>query len=114
MTDDRDSNLDDLEREIAALAPKAMPPAILDRLAAEMATAPRTPWADRCLLGAIGSGLAASVVIVSMLFVQSATTTAPGPTTNGPPMAAGGNTQRVGDYLAMYARADGRWAGIIK
>ena len=79
-----------------------------------MATRPRTPYADRCLLGAIGTGLAASVVIVSMLVVQSATTTAPATTTNGPPMAASGNTQRVGDYLAMYARVDGRWGNIVK
>lgn len=107
-------DFDELEREIASLTPKVMPPAILDRLATEMAARPRTPWADRCLVGAIGTGLAASVVIVSMLFVQSAANTAPGATTGGPPMAAGGNTQRVGDYLAMYARADGRWAGIIK
>lgn len=107
-----DNDFDDLEREIASLHPKAMPPAILDRLTVVMSAAPRTPWADRCLLGAIGTGLAASVVIASMLFVQSATSTPP--TTHGPPMAADGNTLRAGDYLATYARVDGRWGGIVK
>ena len=103
-------DFDDLERGIAALPPKAMPPAILDRLTAEMSARPRSPWADRCLLGAIGAGLAASVVIASMLWVQSATP----PPASGPTLA-NGNTQRVGDYLAMYARVDGNWgAGIVK
>jgi hypothetical protein len=116
MTDHNDNNLDDLEQEIASLHPRAVPAEILDRLSAEMGARPRTPWADRCLLGAIGAGLAASVVIVSMLVVQSATTTAPAPAaTGGSPMAAGGaKAQRAGDYLATFARADGHWGGIVK
>lgn len=110
MTDRED--FDDLEREIAALNPKAMPPAILDRLTAEMSARPRSPWADRCLVGAIGTGLAASVVIASMLWIQSATPASP---PVGGPMLADHNPQRAGDYLAAFARVDGNWgAGIVK
>ena len=112
MTDHDD--FDDLEREIASLRPKAIPPAILDRLTTHMATPPRTPWADRCLLGAIGAGLAASVVIASMLWVQSATTPPPAPSAVPAQLAAGGTPQRAGDYLAMFARADANWAGFVR
>jgi hypothetical protein len=91
-----------------------MPPAIFDHLTAEMTRAPRSRWPDRCLLGAIGAGLAASVVIASMLWVQSATTPPPAPSAVPAQLAAGGPPQRAGDYLAMFARADANWAGFVR
>jgi hypothetical protein len=103
-----EQRMEAIEREMMAMRPKGVPAGVMKELVAEMSQ-PRRAWGDWMLVGAMGSGVAAAVVIVSMLWLQTAGD-APAPV-NAPVMAAG-RPQRVGDYLAMYARADGIGMGL--
>jgi len=61
--------ISDLESELRRFAPAVSPgdlAARMDHALHSTAPVPR-PWADRCLLGALAMGLAASVVIVVLL-----------------------------------------------
>ncbi len=57
----------DLENDLRRFTPAVPPGNLADSLARQLDAAPRRPWSDRCLTGAIALGLAASVVIVSLL-----------------------------------------------
>ena len=99
-----------IEREMMAMRPRAVAPEAMKDLV-EVMEEPRRAWGDRLLVGAMGSGVAAAVVIVAMLWVQTAADT-PAPVRGNSPVMAAGRPQRAGDYLAMYARADGIGVGL--
>ena len=101
-----------LERELHAMRPKPLSGETFDALALAMSRkgSRRGDW---CLIGAMGSGLAAAVVIVAMLSLGL----------NGPPAGASVPVvapvaqvvpERAGDSLVMFARADAGWNGILK
>ena len=101
-----------LERELLAMRPKALRGDTFDALAQSMSRT-RSRRADWCLMGAMGSGIAAAIVIVSMLTVglngSPASPLAPAVA----PLAQVA-PQRAGDSLIMFARADANWNGILK
>ena len=102
MTD----KLDHLEAELAAMRPRALSPALVDRIEADIVAAPQpSRWPDRFLLSAIGSGAIAACVIVAML-LKPRSESFPSP----PPVLAGttatSDPPRAGDYSLVVARAD--------
>ncbi len=62
MTDE----VPDLEADLGRFTPAVPPGNLADRVARQLSAPPRV-WADRCLLGAIAMGLAASLAIVTLL-----------------------------------------------
>jgi hypothetical protein len=99
-----------LESELLAMRPSALRGETLDGLSHAMSRKPSRAG-DWCLMGAIGSGLAASLVIVAMLTFgmtgSAAGIPAGGPVAQAPP-------ERAGDSLMIFARADNDLGGILK
>ena len=92
-----------LEQRLAQVRPSLLSANVHQHIADALSPAP-SPWPDRCLLLAIGSGLAAACVIVSILFVQyprAAEPVRPGPSANGVP--------HFSDYPIAVAQADQRF-----
>lgn len=104
-----ESRLERLEQEMMAMRPRRMPGALMEELEKEISRDERSDW---FLAGAMGSGMAAAVVIAAILWAQSATE-APLPQ-QGQSALAAGSVLRAGDSLAMYARMDGNWDGVVK
>lgn len=101
-----------LERELLSMRPTALSGGTIDSLM--QATAPRSRrMGDRCLIGAMGSGLAAAIVIVAMVSAGMTDRTSDDRVITSPPVARI-VPQRAGDSLTAFARADGDWAGILK
>ena len=96
--------LNQLEAELAAMRPRALPAELVDRIRADIAIdLQRSAWPDRFLLSAIGSGAIAACVIVGVLLKPAGETfPTPAPTvataTLDPP--------RAGDYSLAMARAE--------
>ena len=95
-----------LEAELAAMRPRALPAGLLERVEADIAAADvqPSPWPDRFLLSAIGSGAIAACVIVGLLlkpagetFPQPAAAVAAAVTSDPP---------RAGDFSLAMARAE--------
>lgn len=94
----------DLEAELATMRPQPLPPAIIERIAADLQVGVRhSQGSDRCLLGAIGAGAIAACVIFATLIVPAA-----------PPLesrsskvavAPASDPPRAGDYALVIARA---------
>jgi hypothetical protein len=101
-----------LERELLAMRPKALSNGRIHSLM-QTATTPSRRAGDWCLMSAMGSGLAAAVVIVVMVCVGMADQSPANRTTTSPPLAQI-IPQRAGDSLTAFARADGDWAGFVK
>ncbi len=57
----------DLEADLRRFAPAVPAGNLADRISRELAASPRSLWSDRCLTGAIAMGLAASIVIATLL-----------------------------------------------
>jgi hypothetical protein len=57
----------DLEADLRRFTPAVPPGTLADRIARQLNAPPRHLWSDRCLTGAIALGLAASIVIVTLL-----------------------------------------------
>jgi hypothetical protein len=110
------TEFDPLERELAAMRPRGMRPELLEGLMEEVGkdAARRGAWGDRFLIGAIGSGLAASVVIVVMLSVQTGGAPPEVGAGGAVPVAAGDGRAAVGDYPVLFARAGGRWDDVVR
>jgi hypothetical protein len=58
-----------LEQRLARIRPRPLSTMLHQNIADALSDAP-SPWPDRCLMLAIGSGLAAACVIISMLVLQ--------------------------------------------
>jgi hypothetical protein len=100
--------LQQLEAELAAMRPRALSPALVERIESELAAAPvkTSSWPDRFLLSAIGSGAIAACVILAML-LKPASNAFPSPPLTVANTAAW-DPPRAGDYsLVVVARADG-------
>jgi hypothetical protein len=99
-----------LESELAAMRPRPMPSALVERIEAGLAEPTESvianPWPDRFLLSAIGSGALAACVIVGLLLAPQSHNAFPSP----PPVVAktaASDPPRVGDFsLAAVARAE--------
>src|SRR4051812_46061715 len=88
------------EAELASMRPRAASNELIDAIGERIDAGEARPWADRCLLSAIGAGLAASVVIAVMLVGEGSRTTA-----HGPPIANDVVPMpRFGDSLLAFAR----------
>ena len=66
MNDER-SEFSGLEADLRQFSPGVSAENLPERIAVKLDTAPIRPWADRCLMGAIGMGLAASIVVAVTL-----------------------------------------------
>jgi hypothetical protein len=91
-----------LRQRLARIRPSPLSAKLHQNIADALSLAP-SPWPDRCLLLAIGSGLAAACVIVSILFVQypsAGEPVRPVPSANGIP--------HFSDYPIAVAQADQR------
>ena len=64
---DEPSEFSGLEAELREFSPGVPAGNLPESVAAELDAAPIRPWADRCLMGAIGMGLAASIVVAVTL-----------------------------------------------
>ena len=76
-----------LEQRLARIRPRPLSAELHQNITDAIGDAP-SPLADRCLLFAIGSGLAAACVIVSILFLQyprAGGSVRPWPVTSGVP-----------------------------
>jgi len=96
--------LNQLEAELAAMRPRALPAELVGRIEADIATdSRRSAWPDRFLLSAIGSGAIAACVIVGVL-LKPATDAFP----SAPPAVATSTSDppRAGDYSLAMARAE--------
>jgi hypothetical protein len=100
-----------LEQEMRAMRPQGLREEVVDRLEAAISR-PAGSWGDRCLMGAIGSGLAAACVIIAMLMIGMRTPPSSGAIAS-PPFAQS-DPPRAGDSLMMFARVDGMWNDILK
>ena len=99
--------IDKLEAELIAMRPRPIPPKLAAQIARNLNSAePSSPWADRCLVGAMCSGVLAIGVIISVLLIASAGIAAPTPYTAGPTAAAPGPL--------VFARADPGWLDLQK
>src|SRR5689334_14018904 len=101
-----------LERELLAMRPKAPGDETIDSLVRSTSQASRR-GGDWFLIGAMGSGLAAAVVIVAMVSIGVTDEASGNRTTTSAPLAQT-VPQRAGDSLTTFARADGDWAGVLK
>jgi hypothetical protein len=94
-----------LEAELAAMRPRALPAELSERIEADLVEASATSrWPDRFLLSAIGSGAIAACVITAML-LKPTTDAFPSP----PPVVAtatSADPPRAGDYSLVIARAE--------
>jgi hypothetical protein len=102
-----------LERELRAMRPRALSDDLLNPLMQSTTRSARW-WGDWCLVGAMGSGLAAAVVIVALLSAGMMSGSPVEPALPGSPSVAQGVPQRAGDSLMMFARADDGWNGVLK
>src|SRR4051812_18463378 len=100
-----------LEQELLAMRPRPIRGDMLDEISQSMKQTRRV-LSDWCLIGAMGSGLAAACVIGAMLSIQLFESV-PSPVFSAAPVAQIA-PQRAGDSLVMFARADGEWTGIVK
>jgi hypothetical protein len=64
---DETSDFSALEAELRQFSPGVPAANLEQRTARDVASAVTHPWSDRCLMGAIGTGLAAAIAVVVML-----------------------------------------------
>ena len=104
MSDD----LQRLEAELVAMRPRGMSGALVERIESELAAAPvkPSPWPDRFLLSAIGSGAIAACVVVTMLLkpASNAFPSPPSVLATAPPAVS--DPPRAGDFSLVVARTD--------
>jgi hypothetical protein len=93
-----------LERELLAMRPKALGDEVIDAIVRSVCE-PSRCRGDWFLVGAMGSGLAAAIVIVAMLSVGVSDRAPSAPLSAAP--VAQIFPQRAGDSMAVFARADG-------
>jgi hypothetical protein len=97
--------LNRLEAELAAMRPRGLPAELVQRIEANIAAADaqQSPWPDRFLLSAIGSGVIAACVIVGVLLKPA---NEPVPQRAPAVMAATSDPPRAGDFSLAIARAE--------
>ena len=98
--------LEQLEAELAAMWPRALSPALVDRVEATLDDSHErssSVWPDRFQLSAIGAGAIAACVIVTML-LKPHRESFPSPAPVLANMAP--DPPRAGDYSLLLARAD--------
>jgi hypothetical protein len=110
MSDSTSDSPGNLERELLAMRPRALRSETVNALSKSMSHGP-SPFSDWCLVGAMGSGIAAVLVIIATLLASVAAPTAR-PTAAAPVIQP--VPERAGDSLMMFARADNGVGGILK
>jgi len=90
------------------MRPRAASSELIEQIGSRLRAGEARPWADRCLMSAIGAGAAAACVIVSILVgegSQSAGRTPGSPAVMNATVADA--APRFGDYPLAFARIGG-------